>query len=239
MNVSGWYRWSSLSSWSWFASETLQKSGRCTFLYWLHGNIQDLWSSFFFLTPCITKHFSKGDFKKHYFIHTYPCSLFTVGTRESWESKRSLKKKKQITSTRFHTKDESFNKYIFSKYMRVSFPDLWSLSSMISRKSWNTQFTLQSHDDIKQGQIEKKSLSFTRVQTQEPQLYYLDSALSLYSWNEIYLIRFYLLSYCSKWSSLTRGANTTFRPLWTVLSSGPWYSNFTLLQKKWIKTNVT
>lgn len=184
------------------------------------------------------QHLSKGDFKKHSFIHTYPCSLFTVGTWESWESKRSLKEEKKITSTRFHTKDDNFNKYIFSKYMRVSFPDLWSLSSMISRKSWNTQFTLQSHDDIKQWQMEKKSCSHS-LRCKHRNHSYLVSALSLYSWNEISLMRFYLLSYCSKWSSLTRGANTTFRPLWTVLSSGPWYSNFTLLQIRWIKTNVT
>lgn len=91
-----------------------------------------------------------SDTMDHRFIDTYPCSLFTVGTRESWESKRSLKEGKQITLTRFHTKDDSFNNYIFSKYMRVTFPDLWSLSSRISRKSWNTKFTLQSHDDIKQ-----------------------------------------------------------------------------------------
>lgn len=41
----------------------------------------------------------------------------------------------------------------------VSLPDLWSLSSRISRESWNTKLALQSHDDIKQRQIQKKNLS--------------------------------------------------------------------------------
>lgn len=171
---------------------------------------------FFFLTPWITKHF-----KKQRFTDTYPRSLFTVGTRESWESQRALREEK-ITMTRFHTKDEKTNTEISSKWMRVSFPDLWSLSPRISRKSCNTQFPLKPDEDIKQPQIQKK----------DPQLCFLVRTLSAYSWTGRSSMGFHLLSYCSQWSRLTRGANTTFGPLWTILSSGPWDSNFTLFQIK-------
>lgn len=73
--------------------------------------------------------------------------------------------------TQLHTKDEKMNTEIFSKWMRVSFPDLWSLSSRISRKSCNTKFPLKSDEDIKQPQIQKK----------EPQLYFLVRTLLAYS----------------------------------------------------------
>lgn len=146
---------------------------------------------------------------------TYPRSLFTVGTREAREAQRALREDKHITLTRFHTKEEKTTTEMFSQWMRVSLPDLWPLSSRISRKSRHTEFALKPDEDVKRPQTQKK----------EPALCFLArtgrSSVGLH-----------LLSHCSQRSSLTRGANTTFGPLWTVLSSGPWYSNFTLFQIK-------